>query len=663
MTEGKNGHGGRRQSTYADTLMASVSDAHAATSSEADSSAQENSKTMDLEEDDADLSEFEANHGLEAIKEDGKRKKKKKGRVNSESLNMFNIVFVLNPPASEYQRRVDDMYRFVVKKFARALRYEQSRSDFILKETEHLRHLKSKHSEYSKEAERPKEHELTASSRLHGEHHQALTTRSSHCGNLHLDISLANRPGRFDATNVLFRPAASTDLHLGPSSLTEPQLPGIWLTTSHSIVAADTVDVDVSTSRSRLAAHFALLLLASPASIIAEVSASNSPLAPKLAHYLHHTQPTKSFAQIAQSSGIPLADVQFLASHLIYWRRARAVPPLHHRDIYITSPNADMKRLRSASSYFSKAFPTLPSLPKMLSSLGAGPKPYSNLIPSKDHKIAYMEILAWLLRGGWVTQLRSYAWVRVTPEVRQRAREIARAEERARVERRRKAEFLEREKLRRQSESSGEGQALSESGTELTGTDDSVEDDETSSVASGSLRDAITRSPGEPDLLSGHLTPMDSSIYSTNSGDSAETARTTIPVRNRMSHSHLSTVETAIYDEDDHQGNGTSTPNTESAAAGINREEESDTSRSPVLILSPARASGMEIRYLTAIAAQMEEEDGHDAREAWERCLKYFNGEHAMEKIAVREGWKRKKVEALRARWRSRGFLLEVRHW
>lgn len=56
-------------------------------------------------------------------------------------------------------------------------------------------------------------------------------------------------------------------------------------------------------------------------------------------------------------------------------------------------------------------------------------------------------------------------------------------------------------------------------------------------------------------------------------------------------------------------------------------------------------------------------DEGTDAKEAWEICLKYFNGEHALEKIAAREGWKRKRVEALRTGWKERGVLLEVRGW
>lgn len=121
---------------------------------------------------------------------------------------------------------------------------------------------------------------------------------------------------------------------------------------------------------------------------------------------------------------ISLADIQLLARHLVYWRRARAVPPLHQRDTYIVSPNADLSKLETASRLYSATFPTLPGLPKMLAALSGTPRQYASLIPSKDHKEMYFLILAWLLRGGWVTQLRTFAWIRVTPKTKHLAHDL-----------------------------------------------------------------------------------------------------------------------------------------------------------------------------------------------------------------------------------------------
>lgn len=84
----------------------------------------------------------------------------------------------------------------------------------------------------------------------------------------------------------------------------------------------------------------------------------------------------------------------------------------------------------------------------------------------------------------------------------------------------------------------------------------------------------------------------------------------------------------------------------------------------PAAILPhPLKASGLQSRYLAAISASLLETDGKEVSEAWEVCLKYLDGENALEKIAVREGWKRKRVEMLRGIWKQRGVLVEARGW
>lgn len=60
-------------------------------------------------------------------------------------LSMFHVVFVMNPPPTEYQLRVNEMYKYVVKKFSQALKYEQGRVQYVEKECELLKSLKAKH--------------------------------------------------------------------------------------------------------------------------------------------------------------------------------------------------------------------------------------------------------------------------------------------------------------------------------------------------------------------------------------------------------------------------------------------------------------------------------------------------------------------------------------
>ena len=63
----------------------------------------------------------------------------------SHGLNMFHVVFVLNPPPLEYQLRTDEMYKHVIKKFSKALKWEQAKSNFVLRECEKMKAMKAKH--------------------------------------------------------------------------------------------------------------------------------------------------------------------------------------------------------------------------------------------------------------------------------------------------------------------------------------------------------------------------------------------------------------------------------------------------------------------------------------------------------------------------------------
>lgn len=123
------------------------------------------------------------------------------------------------------------------------------------------------------------------------------------------------------------------------------------------------------------------------------------------------------FSQVAQVNSISLSDIRVLAEHLIFWRRAIAIPPLHGRDTYILSPNCDNYKLPVATQAWAKTFPLAPPLSSFLATLSTVPRSYKSYIPSKDHRSTYMDMLGWILRGGWVTQLRTFAWVVVWPEI------------------------------------------------------------------------------------------------------------------------------------------------------------------------------------------------------------------------------------------------------
>lgn len=63
-----------------------------------------------------------------------KPKEAKEEHALKDSLKMFHVVFVLDPPPLEYHLRTKEMYDHVIKKFSRALKWEQARSNYVSKE-------------------------------------------------------------------------------------------------------------------------------------------------------------------------------------------------------------------------------------------------------------------------------------------------------------------------------------------------------------------------------------------------------------------------------------------------------------------------------------------------------------------------------------------------
>ena len=490
------------------------------------------------------------------------------------ALVMFNVVFVLKPPPLEYHLRLREMYDNVVKKFGKALRWEQARSNFVARESALIysltKHMNSPGGKLSVRGPGQKLMFPVAKPSLSTLYHDLVTQSSLAKGIATLYNSIAGSR----IAHVSLTSFSSLSLQIPvPYSISrlptplEPQLPGLWLTTANSMPTDD------DAQSPQLGSHFTLLLLSDVPSIISDIDAAASPIAKPLTQYLRASSPRKSFNQISQSSGIALPDIQFLASHLIYWRRARAIPPLHHKDIYIVSPNADMRKLAAATSAFAKLFPALPPLPKVLSLLSMSPRPYHTLIPSKDHKPIYMDILAWLMRECWVTQLRTFAWVRVPSHIKEAVNKA------------------------------------------------SASDHQDKSLAYHKVTD-------ESD---------DASSSSLDVPDSVSSFRLDVP--RSVPVSPTSSTHTTL-------------PFNQNALT-----------QSTTLIPNPRLASALPSRHLSMISKHILQTQGEESQSAWDKCVKYFDGKHAIETIPIREGWKRKKVAALVAGWEEMGVLVRARHW
>lgn len=509
---------------------------------------------------------------------------KDRSREPSKSqLTMFHLVFVMDPPPLEHTVRVKEMYDNVVRKFSKVLKYEQSHYDYVWKQSELLQSIKSAHI-----------HQKSPTAALYTE----MARRSS------LASAIAKIFDNISASRIAavsLSPNTSISLQIPPvtstsylPSLSEPPLePGLWLTTATDpISTASDIDSAAFTGALQLSKNFTLLLKSNPQKILKDIQAAGGPLAIPLTSFVAQSKPTKSFYKMSIASQTPLTDIQHLARHLVYWRRAIAIPPLHQRDTYIVSPNADMSKLVSACKTYESTFPMMPSLPKMLNSLSGTPIPYGSLIPSSDHKEEYYRVLAWLMRDGWVTQLRTFAYVRVDPEVKKAVREKDREESRGvKTPIEKKSPYLnENEK-------------------------------ELSRSFSSSAAQTHPHTPGQ--VGNSTFSPFKRpSVISRPSSDG----------RQSISTDHTS----------------------------IRGRQPTHNPKAASLILSPPRASLEESRWLDCIASRFtastdssrtdlsstssSDVESAEIRRHWPQFVKYFNGTEALQRIAVREGLKRKFV-------------------
>lgn len=306
----------------------------------------------------------------------------------------------------------------------------------------------------------------------------------------------------------------------------------------------------------------------------------------------------------------------------------------------------------------------------------AGPQPYATLIPSSDHKSAYMAILEYLMRGAWITQLRTFAWVRVSAAVK------------AAVAREMRVEEAQREAEAAEADSELE---LGQSATALFSDDEATFDDvpsieldrenvrererERKRSSGGSGRAAI---PAQSPRLRALLGPPKASSEAGSSSSARTTVRISsglrVPGARSRNDGGRSSGSRSSQSQRLSDGSSQSRSQNLSQDAGDDAEDsdaadrdeeikESDFEAS--LILSPVRADALESRWLKYVGDALPMEEW---RSKWPKLVRYFDGKCALEEIALREGWKRKVVgpilQGLMAEREGEGSVLRVvRYW
>ena len=376
---------------------------------------------------------------------------------------------------------------------------------------------------------------------------------------------------------------------------TERAMLGVLVTS-----ASPFVDEEGNVNPQQLNKHFALLLLNDEDKVITEIQSDNTELSDPLIQCIQLCKPTLSFLQVAQANSVELPSLLILAHHLIYWRRAIAIPPLHARETYIVSPNCDNTKLPQASVTWKKAFPLAPTLSNFLAHLSNAPRPYKTFFPSKNHRETYLKMLGWLIRYGWVTQLRTFSWIYVWPEIIYE------------VEYALKAEALGKKatKLTSETTSSESPDSNTESGSDK-----------------GKRKEADPSAPlsTEQAAENARLERLATRAAAEAAADAAEFAKKPHPV-------------------------ATEHP---SANQAIHLQ-----GMAPYIIKDPHKVSHEESLMISAIGKRFTDPK---VKECWSKFTKYFNGNEALEMIALKEGMKRKETWGILLNFQE--HLLVTKHW
>ncbi|KAK3671174.1 Nitrogen permease regulator 3 [Recurvomyces mirabilis] len=474
-----------------------------------------------------------------------------------EQLTMFHVVFVLHGNTQDDTRLV---YEHVAKKVSKALQYCQRRRNYLAVESRNLVALKTKARQSNAAAESILNNMVEGSE---------------------LAWSLKEIHDKISAGSI-------ADIRLNGMEMSlhiPPQPP------THASTLPET-----SPTTPPLSPDSALLLLEDKSSLLRQLS---DPGVSQLAYFIREHTPTKSLRKLSARLNISLSEIMALSTHLIKWRKARAIAPLHSRNTYVLSPSPSaptgkvpgLPDLRELIQLYAKKFPALPSLPQMLKVLSGRPIQYGLLIPSKDHRGAYMEILGFLVRFGVVVRLETKGWLKGL---------VGRGGVKGEV-----------------TEADGLG-VKGEGGRRAVG--------------------------GGFSLLSPQLQPVrevrgaDEHDEADDAGSvrSAETAVTAIPAL-----SHNGTTSASVSNDE-----------------GLKRRQHEDQSSN--LILDPLHPSDEEEEE-KALRHLISSIDDEELREYMPTLLKYFDGLHALEDMAVAEGLKRARVEEWLGWLRKRGWLQTFR--
>lgn len=516
----------------------------------------------------------------------------------------FNLVFVMNPPVVEYNHRIDEMFHYIVSRLSLLLRYEQQNSNYIWEESQKIMKLKEEliHSPISAQWEQIIE--KTSLGKLISQTYESISKSEI------LNVEVNGRMRSFQIpVKTVFSSLPSRTLEIPKGSTLSSLSPFNQL---NSIESTAHLDINDDTM-----GHFALILLDDVESIIRDIRVDPDSV---FASFIRMIKPSESLLKLSVLSGLGIQEVKLFANHLVYWRRAKAVLPISSRNTYIVSPMAPIKKIYDDAIRFNRHFPNLPPISTFLSLISglsnSKPKPISVLIPSKDHRDLYLDAVTWLLKYGYLIQLCSFFYLKITKKIK------------IEVDEEIEMEVKKRQELATKS-----------------GRQNHVSDDHNTTEydSDDSLRSVNSSVDGDDNTSMNHVVNKISTHNSTDIANGNADAQHTTNVMNTDN-----TAEVAIAESLPESVETKSNP-------GIVEFEEED--EEDFILPEPEYATALERRWIAKVVANKPPE----VVALFYKLLKHMNGKKAFEIFLVEENIARQDMRRLLEAVEDN--LVIVRHW
>ncbi|EGG22631.1 UPF0171 family protein [Cavenderia fasciculata] len=298
------------------------------------------------------------------------QQQQKKNNNSSDEITLFNIVFVLTSRSGDLNLKLDDSLKRLALKIASALQHEQDRCNYITKQA-----------------------------------HEMMTIRDAWLTEHTLDtISADEKPNHEELTNRILRASRLAreikDIYHGlkEDRVVSMRING-WVNLNLNIINPDYYP------EYPIRPYHALLPFA--ATDDDSIPIPPSDISPALLRLLEVAKPTKNFRDLQMETDLPLAQIYRLASHLVYWRKAKIINMMTKNNVYVLNPR-NSNDLVDLGNKFSTLFPEFKFQDILFRFSTARPLAEHISKIHQNYYVVFLQIVGWLLQHDLIVQLHTY---------------------------------------------------------------------------------------------------------------------------------------------------------------------------------------------------------------------------------------------------------------